>query len=368
MEADRSSLRRYGFTLIELLVVIAIIAMLAALLLPAVQQAREASRRAQCINNLKQIAMAMHNYESGFRTFPTGFVGPAPGPYVKAQLKEPAMLETKINTVATTTKISEWTMTNEWGWHALILRQLDQGTIGLDFSAPKFSDNAAAAYSVNEQYLRTNIPTYVCPSARNLPASRPGASCGPAIEWAYSTYRGCMGSYDASGNVSDPNTPSTPNGMLYTGSAVKTADVSDGASNTILVGDSLYGFWADSFSCCVRVWTGPGRTDLWDTYWYLTGPQVGHEANLCPPSPPSNGPPTSGGGEIITPPPPQMLFQYFSFGSGHGDLACFALVDGSAKAVSKRIDNNVFKAVSTRNSALRNYVPGKNIENVTDNW
>src|SRR3954467_6733282 len=98
--------RQPGFTLIELLVVIAIIAVLIALLLPAVQQAREAARRTQCKNNLKQIGLALHNYHDiTSTTFPCGYMGQTqvPGP-------------------------SQGTLANYsgWGWMAMLLPQFDQ--------------------------------------------------------------------------------------------------------------------------------------------------------------------------------------------------------------------------------------------------
>ena len=324
---------RQGFTLIELLVVIAIIAMLAALLLPAVQQAREAGRRAQCLNNLKQIVLAMHNYESSYRCFPPGFIQPGTGGGQLGTLPEPAVLDTVIKRQKVFTTIDKWFMPPEWGWHSFILSNMGEGTITLDFGQAKFGANNVP--SPNEQYLKTTVQSYVCPSAKSLPSGRPGQ--GQSQGWAYSTYRGNMGAYDTSGTFQ--NAPTTPNGMLYDGSSVRMADVNDGTSNTLMIGDSLYGFWADGFSCCVRVWDDPGHPDLFDTWW---------AANL--PSTNSVG------------------LNFFSFGSGHNDLCCFALVDGSTRAVSKKVDANVFKAISTRNGALRAMVPGVNIENVTEGW
>jgi prepilin-type N-terminal cleavage/methylation domain-containing protein len=129
--------RNRGFTLIELLVVIAIIAILIALLLPAVQQAREAARRLQCKNNLKQIGLAIHNYEASHLSFPPGRVG---FPMV-------------------------------FSAHAAILPFLDGGALYnlIDFNtAPSFVEPPVAPYVQNVTAALTRIPMYLCPSDMSI--------------------------------------------------------------------------------------------------------------------------------------------------------------------------------------------------------
>lgn len=313
---------RRGFTLIELLVVMAIIALLAALLLPAVQQVREAGRRTQCLNNLKQIVLAMHNYEGSFRCFPPGLITwTAPAPTrVSLSFPEPVQLSLVNRQLL---QLTSWTYPPDWGWHASITPNMDLGTLQIDYRIPKYTTNGnAMAATVNTQYLPNSIPPYVCPSS-SLPSNRPNSGGFPI---GYGTYRGCMGTNMTFTNGSWQALPAGQyNGMLYPNSAVAMRDVGDGTTTTIFLGDSLFGFWSDGYSCCVRVrndvntQTNAPRS-LFDDYW-LDIDSSGNWTGL----------------------------QFFSYGSSHGNLCCIAFVDGGAKAISKNIDGNVFMFLATRN-------------------
>jgi len=156
MFSSRRGKGKLGFTLIELLVVIAIIAVLIALLLPAVQAAREAARRAQCINNLKQIGIALHNYHDQNGSFPLGGVNIAPAS-------------------------AGWTgQSNSLSWRALLLPQMEQSNIynALNLSVTISSNtvNTYAAYAV----WMTVSNTWLCPSdGNNNNGQRPSGTADP---------------------------------------------------------------------------------------------------------------------------------------------------------------------------------------------
>lgn len=226
-------LRRRGFTLIELLVVIAIIAILIALLLPAVQQAREAARRSQCKNNLKQIGLAFHNYHDSHNSFPFAW-----------------MAGTDLNLSS---------------WGIQILPYLDQAPLynNWNSSAPAFNEASgigfpAAAVQANLEAIKTILPVYMCPSTAAselhdyaLPANSSGPGVPPLnMSWTaarsdYMPASGVLGTFASiaySGSAGGQRSGAlNAVGSLSSDGITRMRDLIDGSSNTILIGERVGG-------------------------------------------------------------------------------------------------------------------------------
>lgn len=211
---------RRGFTLVELLVVIAIIGVLVALLLPAVQQAREAARRMQCSNNLKQIGLALHTYHDVHNAFPAGFWRQS---YDISTFAGPG-----------------------WGWGAAILPQIEQGArfdaLGV---TTKFADDSAATLALSQPL----IPAYRCPSAPGEDINEVLVSGSAKSPHGLSNYKGVFGSRNSQGKYDIPadcdiNQASCikgGDGIFSANSSVKMRDVTDGTSNTVFIGEIAFG-------------------------------------------------------------------------------------------------------------------------------
>jgi len=187
-----------GFTLIELLVVIAIIAILIALLLPAVQQAREAARRTQCKNHLKQLGLAVHNYASSYRYFPPG---------------------ASVDLSATTTGNN-----GSWGVHGRILPLLEQGNLynNVDLSI---------AWDFQTAIDGLKIPVYACPSDPKSDQVRdPG---GGKVKLYPTNYGFNYGTWF----VFNPTNGTGGNGAFYPNASLTMAAFTDGTSNTLLASE-----------------------------------------------------------------------------------------------------------------------------------
>ena len=239
MRIDRASSASRGFTLIELLVVIAIISVLIALLLPAVQAAREAARRASCVNNLKQIGLALHNYHDAMNTFPPGYVSS-----IVPTILDACDIDTE-NGLSVNLGAG-------WAWGSMILPQLEQQPI---YNSINF--NLSVAYPQNDTCSLTALSLYLCPSD-------PGPSVIPV--YADPPDPAQPGTYDAShvvntlsrGNYvgmyglgeicSQSGANDSPNnngigplgthaGIFYRNSATRVAAITDGTSNTSMVGE-----------------------------------------------------------------------------------------------------------------------------------
>jgi prepilin-type N-terminal cleavage/methylation domain-containing protein/prepilin-type processing-associated H-X9-DG protein len=218
--------RSRGFTLIELLVVIAIIAVLIALLLPAVQSAREAARRGQCVNNLKQLALAVMNYESSNSCFP------------------PVELDCSCETPGT--------IHNGPSWFVAICPQMEQSAI---YNAYNFSITWRSF--PNATVTSTQIASLICPSEtvpNRTPLSTsyttapiPIPATAPFLQ-AHSTYAGCSGiyysDYRSSTSLTDPcyaTWGATETGVIVGDNKITIASIIDGLSNTFMVGETAIG-------------------------------------------------------------------------------------------------------------------------------
>ncbi len=349
---------RRGFTLIELLVVIAIIAILVALLLPAVQQAREAARRSSCKNNLKQIALAIHNYHDTYRVFPPGHV---------------------VQTSGAGADIDR----GNWAWSAFIAPFMELGpqydtlrvgavhaethfptTAGNDATAPN-----AAAWNV----IITPVQTFRCPSdagpLRNN--SRYRGLCGatgdnaggaPGNEAAInavatSNYVGAMSSGNNRGAVAFNYGDQGMDGVFGPSQAKRSiASLTDGASNVILLGERAYeiaspqfrssGPWGTNTEFVDGVGGGlmpPFASIMWFTRG-TAGNGIGRiSASLG----------TGFGGINANVTGSNALL---GFSSLHRGGAQFALADGSVRFLSENIqlaaDNNVVRDSTTVNSTF----------------
>lgn len=310
--------RRVGFTLVELLVVIAIIGILVALLLPAIQAAREAARRSQCVNNLKQLAVGCHNYSDTYRTFPSGYITNFPAPAQEGTLEQ-----------------------SVWSWGAMLLPFVEQAQLFSQLDVGNRTLHANLTTTDGRAALQTPLPTFVCPSdsgpALNnfseTHADNPADANAPhyrkyvtsngtdIIPIAKSNYVGVACSSVSTTPPVNPVSYGPATGVFFQNSDTAFRDITDGTSQTLMFGERSFRSYdlnvgaanALGFSPQVSGYTSRNRSILaavgipyYGINWTLTN----------------------------------RVHQGRGFHSRHPGGAQFALCDGSVRFISENIDYN----------------------------
>ncbi len=299
----------HGFTLVELLVVIAIIGILIALLLPAVQAAREAARRMQCSNNLKQIALAMANYESAFGVYPPGRLG------CDRNTSHPICSRDIMPSGA-----------SALSGFVHILPYLEQQTVYdlFDFNDFPWVYASPLWVATNAEAIATRVNVYVCPSDVSEPLTThpPHSGDAPVATGNYAMMMGTYGpSYGVGALVKYEN-----DGVFHYRACYRSANIRDGLSNTMFVGE-------------VIETQGPHSLNMWTVAFR-------HFSCLRSTDNPLNTPP--GEGVCDTSWPPHRFNG--AFASRHPGGALFAFGDGHVTFVSEGIDLETYRALSTRAS------------------
>ena len=297
--------RRTGVTLVELLVVIAIIGVLVALLLPAVQQVREAARRMSCSNNLKQLALALHNYETTHRVYPPGYLhkfGPAGSP---AQVANHMGL----------------------AWGAMILPQME-----MDGLYREFNTNIPIWDVANLEPRETQVNMFLCPSDADSWRKfvvRDDSST-PIEQYACASYAANWGPSSASVNLDD--TPLLSRGVFFRNSEIRPRDIVDGLSNTLAIGERTNGPiptsspTAGGHAVFETAWAAAARelNDFSDDHGHMVLFETQFRPNQV-----------NGDDKGLSAP--------------HSGVCQFALCDGSVRAISATIDADTYNALGTRN-------------------